>query len=319
MGRKKAREILGCARVPEMDNLDVDVGMFHKFLKMDFAQATPLADNDLADTSPSCVLTVYTKCGEKKVVSGRAEVLLASLCGYKNLNGEAVLRSSRRRRGNPNSNTTGGSAHPVAFRPFGNERILGFDEAERFSCPVAAVDKVIPLLEDDRSYSDGANQGGSPLRNAGRGGELRLRALYVPDKVADALGVRAAIKVRRKASWHAEETPPRVHHSCSGKQPLRLGRILLGRWWQYMTRRDQSWGGGIHRSGRDDPWAAVVGVSLFKLTCNPSRRAKIPLNRRSRGLVKPFSPAHSRCDGNISLNVSAGSVKGGGKINAAFH
>ncbi|CAN0082419.1 unnamed protein product, partial [Ectocarpus sp. 8 AP-2014] len=173
VGRKKAREILGCARVPEMDNPDVDVGMFHKFLKMDFAQATPLADNDLADTSSSCVLTVYTKCDEKKVVSGRAEVLLASLCGYKNLNGEAVLRSPRRRRGNPNSNTAGGSAHTAAFRQFGNERVLGFDEAERFNCPVAAVDKVIPLLEDDRSYSDGANQGGGLLRNAGRGGELR--------------------------------------------------------------------------------------------------------------------------------------------------
>ncbi|CAM9397599.1 unnamed protein product, partial [Ectocarpus fasciculatus] len=198
VGRKKAREILGCARVPEMDNPDVDIGMFHKFLKMDFAQATPPADSDLADTSPSCVLTVYTKCGEKKVVSGRAEILLASLCGYKNLNGEAVLRSPRHRRGNPN--TARGSAHLADFRQFGNERVLGFDEAELFSCPLAAVDKVIPLLEGDRSYSDGSNQGGGPLRNTGRGGELRLRALYVPDKVADALGVRAAIKALSRAA-----------------------------------------------------------------------------------------------------------------------
>lgn len=205
VGRKKARDVLGCARVPESDNPDLDSGVFHKFLKMDFAEVAPSQDSNLAEASPSFVVSVYTRVGEKKIVSGRAEILLASLCGYKNLSGEAVLRrphhggtavglnsdSARH-----NDNTTGGGTCPAVFRGSRNDRALDFDYAEAFSCPVAAVDKVIPLLEDGTSTYDGTNGGGGHNRSGGRGGKLRLRALYVPDTLADALGVRSAIKVR---------------------------------------------------------------------------------------------------------------------------
>lgn len=187
VGRKKARDVLGCARLPESHNPDLDSGIFHKFVKMDFAEVAPCEDRDLAEASPSFLVSVYTKLGEKKLVSGRAEILLASLCGYKNRNGEAVLRFSC-------PNATVGGTRPAARRGSGKDtRTLGFDEADGFSCPVAAVDKVIPLLEDEYTSA-----GGWRLGSRGRGGELRLRALYVPDRFADALGVRSAIKVR---SW----------------------------------------------------------------------------------------------------------------------
>lgn len=185
-GRKKARDVLGCARVPEMDNPDLDAGVFHKFLKMDFVEVAPAEDKDLAEASPSAIVSVYTKLGERKVVSGRAEVLLASLCGYKNLNGEAVLRL-------PASHKCGDTGHAV-LRGSGKQRV-GFDEADLFACPVAAVDKVIPLLEDVNSSNEGSNGEGEGYGSGGRGGELRLRALYVPDRLADAVGVRSAIKV----------------------------------------------------------------------------------------------------------------------------
>lgn len=182
VGRKKARDVLGCARLPEPHNPDLDSGIFHKFVKMDFAEVAPRDDEDLAETSPSFLVSVYTRLGEKKIVSGRAEIVLASLCGYKHRNGEAVLRFSH-----PDPNTTGGRTRPAALGGANK----GFDGVEGFSCPVAAVDKVIPLLEDEYT-----NAGGWRLGSRGRGGELRLRALYVPDRFADALGVRSAVKVR---------------------------------------------------------------------------------------------------------------------------
>ncbi len=187
VGRKKARDVLGCARLPESHNPDLDSGIFHKFVKMDFAEVAPCEDRDLAEASPSFIVSVYTRLGEKKLVSGRAEILLASLCGYKNRSGEAVLRFSH-----PDPTSTGGGARPAALRRSGKDtRTLSFDGRGGFSCPIAAVDKVIPLLEDEYT-----NAGGWRLGSRGRGGELRLRALYVPDRVADALGVRSAIKVR---------------------------------------------------------------------------------------------------------------------------
>lgn len=213
-GRKKARDVLGCARVPESDNPDLDSGVFHKFLKMDFAEITPSQDRDLAEASPSFLVSVYTRVGEKKIVSGRAEILLASLCGYKNLCGEAIFRRRRRphhqqHRGAAEvdfNNTSarhndaaaaGGNTRPDMFRGSGGDGAVGFDDAEAFSCPVAAVDKVIPLLGDRSSTYDGQKNGdGGHTCTGGRGGELRLRALYVPDTMADALGVRSAIKVR---------------------------------------------------------------------------------------------------------------------------
>lgn len=200
VGRKKARDVLGCARVPEPDNPDLDTGVFHKFLKMDFAEAARSEDRDLAEVSPSLIVSVYTKLGEKKIVSGRAEVLLASLCGYKNLNGEAVLRLPRYH---------GDTGHGVLRGP-GKERRVAFDEEDVFSCPVAAVDKAIPLLEDGNSSHDGSNGEAGGLRSGGRGGELRLRALYVPDGLADALGVRSAIKVSR-----AENSKPLINANAA--------------------------------------------------------------------------------------------------------
>lgn len=200
VGRKKARGVLGCARVPESDNPDLDSGVFHKFLKMDFAEIAPCQDSDLAETSPSLIVSVYTKVGEKKIVSGRAEVLLASLCGYKNLNGEAVLRLPRRQRDTGvglNHKAGAGTRHEVV-RGSGKKPRLDLDEADDFSCPVAAVDKAIPLLEDGTSSHDGSNGEEGGLGSGGRGGELRLRALYVPDMLADGLGVRCAIKVRSR-------------------------------------------------------------------------------------------------------------------------
>lgn len=194
MGRKKAREVLGCARLPESESPDLDSGVFHKFVKMDYVPVDPSDDKDLAETSPSFVVSVYTKVGEKKVVSGRAEILLASLCGYKNLNGEAVLRRPHHAAVG-HDNKTAARTHPSSFRGPASERILGFDDRELFNCPVAAVDKVIPLLEDGPILSAKSHQRGGLARDAGKGGEMRLRALFVPDRVADALGVRLAIKV----------------------------------------------------------------------------------------------------------------------------
>lgn len=208
MGRKKARDVLGCARVPEPANPDLDTGVFHKFLKMDFAEVASCEDRDLAEASPSIIFSVYTRLGEKKIVSGRAEVLLASLCGYKNLNGEALLRLPRRRdTALVSANKTGSdTGHLPRRRVNGKQRKLAFAEADPFSCPVAAVDKAIPLLEDGtRSYDSPNGEGGG-----GRGGELRLRALYVPDRLADGLGVRSAIKVR---SW-AESSKPLMSASA---------------------------------------------------------------------------------------------------------
>lgn len=204
MGRKKARDVLGCARLPESDNPDLDTGVFHKFLKMDYAEVVPSQDRNLAEASPTFLVSVHTRVGEKKIVSGRAEILLASLCGYKNLSGEAVFRHTHHggAAGGLNSssarhkhNSTAGGTHLNGFRRSGNDRILTVDDKETFSCPVAAVDKVIPLLEDQASIYDGTSGGGGYTRTGGRGGELRLRALYVPDTLADGLGVRSAIKV----------------------------------------------------------------------------------------------------------------------------
>lgn len=206
VGRKKARDVLGCSRVPESHNPDLDTGVFHKFFKMDFAEVAPCEDKDLAEASPSLILSVYTKLGEKKIVSGRAEMLLASLCGYKNLNGEAVLRLPRRHRDTALglNNKAGRNTDQAVVRRSGKERTLDFDEAGAFSCPVAAVDKAIPLLEDGTRSYDGSNGDGGRLGSGGRGGELRLRALYVPDRFADALGVRSAIKVRIWAIHHEQ-------------------------------------------------------------------------------------------------------------------
>lgn len=207
MGRKKAREVLGCARLPETDSPDLDSGVFHKFLKMDYIPVDPLEDRDLADMSPSFVVSVYTKVREKKVFSGRAEILLASLCGYKNLNGEAVLRHPRH---HPRSvvsdkfKTTGGT-NPPSFRVPGSERVSGVDDADFFRCPVAAVDKAIPLLEDGPNLLTQGHRGAGIARGAGRGGEMRLRALYVPDSLADALGVRPAIKVSVMADSNSSD------------------------------------------------------------------------------------------------------------------
>ena len=204
VGRKKARDVLGCARVPEADSPDLDTGVFHKFLKMDFAEVAPCEDMDLAEASPSLIVSVYTKLGEKKIVSGRAEMLLASLCGYKNLNGEAVLRLPRRHRNTrvgPNDYKAGADTGYAVLRGSAKKPRLGLDEADDFSCPVAAVDKAIPLLEDGSSSCDGSNAEGASLWGGGRGGELRLRALYVPDRLADGLGVRSAIKVRIRATY----------------------------------------------------------------------------------------------------------------------
>eukprot|EP00903_Cladosiphon_okamuranus_P018068 g16627.t1 len=205
VGRKKARNVLGCARVPESDNPDLDTGVFHKFLKMDFAEVAPCEDRDLAETSPSLTVSVYTKLGENKVVSGRAEVLLASLCGYKNLNGEAVLRLAPPR----HHEDTG---HALR-RASGNERRVGFDESNAYPCPVVAVDKTIPLLEDGNNSLGRSDGETGDLGKDGRGGELRLRALYVPDRLADALGVRSAIKTLSKAaeaSMHLFTRCPRL-------------------------------------------------------------------------------------------------------------
>lgn len=194
VGRKKARELLGCARVANSGNADVDEGVFHKFFKIDFVVANPSDDNDLAETSPTFLATVYVKLNGKKVVSGRAEILLASLCGYKTLNGEAVLRQAR-----PSRRDSGGAiaeSDNKTARAHPGLRRAGFtvEEMEAY-CPVAAVDIVIPLLGDEANYSMGGGAGvGS--RGDGEGGELRLRALYVPDRLADAPGVRSAIKVR---------------------------------------------------------------------------------------------------------------------------
>lgn len=211
VGRKKARDVLGCARVPESDNPDLDSGVFHKFLKMDFSEVVPSEDRDLAEASPSLLVSVYTRVGEKKTVSGRAEILLASLCGYKNLCGEAVFRRRHHHRGaavdhNNTSTrhkhtTTAGSTLPAVVHGSGDERVFGFDGAEAFSCPVAAVDKVIPLLGDRANTDGGKNGGGDNYCTGGRGGEIRLRALYVPDTLADALGVRSAIKVRTRTQY----------------------------------------------------------------------------------------------------------------------
>lgn len=239
-GRKKAKEVLGCARVPESDNPDLDTGVFHKFLKMDFVKVAPCEDRDLAEASPSIVVSVYTKLGEKKVVSGRAELLLASLCGYKNLNGEAVLRLPRRRQDTAvGLNTKAGrdTGH-AGLRGSGKERPLSFAEADVFSCPVAAVDKAIPLLEDGTSLYDGSNgQAGGCLGGGGRGGELRLRALYVPDRLADALGVRSAIKV---SSW-AENSKPFMSTSA-------VQHVLL--WWWVVQKCELCLGGnGVPRIG----------------------------------------------------------------------
>lgn len=204
-GRKKARDVLGCARVRESNNQDLDSGVFHKFLKMDFAEIIQSQNRNLADASPTFLVSVYTRVGEKKIVSGRAEILLASLCGYKNLSGEAVCRHPHYRGaavGNCNATakqnhktSAKGTRHSV-FRGSSKDRVLDFDDAEARSCPVAAVDKVIPLHEDRGSTYDDTKGHGDHTRAGGRGGELSLRALYVPDKLADAMGVRSAIKVK---------------------------------------------------------------------------------------------------------------------------
>lgn len=66
IGRKKAREVQGCARVPERSNPDFDCGVFDKFIKMDFAAVDPSEDKDLAETSPTFLATVYHRCGVRK-------------------------------------------------------------------------------------------------------------------------------------------------------------------------------------------------------------------------------------------------------------
>lgn len=167
-----------------------------------------------ASSTPPCVPVAEGKLrrGGKKVVAGAAEVLLASLCGYQNLNGEAVLRH---RPPWANSDTTHltekGQIRPI-FRGAGRDRgkdIHAVEDIEN-ACPIAAVNKVIPLLDDGNrnwgnaaggritlgSGGSGGNDGGGA---SGRGGELHIRALYVPDRLADAPGVRSAIKVRVKS------------------------------------------------------------------------------------------------------------------------
>ncbi|CAM9425194.1 unnamed protein product [Scytosiphon promiscuus] len=202
VGRKKAREVLGCARLPETGSPDLDIGVLHKFLKMDYFPVDCSEDRDLAEMSPSFVVSVYTKVGEKKVVSGRAEILLASLCGYKNLNGEAVLRNPRhtpRADVSPDQKSTGRTHRPSSRRS-DSQRGLAFDEAELSNCPVAAVDKAIPLLEDDPSLRARTHRGAGTARCAGTGGVMTLRALFVPDRLVDALGVRPAIKALSSAA-----------------------------------------------------------------------------------------------------------------------
>lgn len=200
VGRKKARQVLGCARLPEKDNPDLDGGVFHKFLKIDFAAVCPSENKDLAQVSPTFLATVYTKVDDTKAISGRAEILLASLCGYKNLNGEAVLRHPHHNRYTDYSDKHNHAGARSTFQGSGSKGDVDFDEADA-CCPVAAVDKVIPLLEDESSYATKSG-GGMGSRCAGQGGKLRLRALFVPDRLADAPGVRSAIKVRACGGWN---------------------------------------------------------------------------------------------------------------------
>lgn len=201
-GRKKARELPGCARMPEKQDPDKHAAMFHKFFKMDFVVADPSESKDGAETSPTFLATVYVKNNGAKVVAGRAEILLASLCGYKNLNGEAVLRRVPGQRC-PAAHNSKSPEHcsPPGRRARCQASAAVVDDIEA-ACPVVAVDKVIPLLENG-GYGFDKRCGEEGIGGAGRGGQLRLRALYVPDRLADMPGVRSAIKVNIREGWTA--------------------------------------------------------------------------------------------------------------------
>lgn len=183
-GRKKAREVSGFARMPEAHNADKHAGVFHKFFKMDFVVADPSESKELAETSPTFLVTVYDKIDGAKVVAGSAEILLASLCGYKNINGEAVLRHISK-----SPEHYGSPGRRASLRASG----VVVDDIEA-ACPVVAVDKAIPLLESG-GYNFDRRSGEEGTGDTGRGGQLWLRALYVPDRLADMPGVRSAIKV----------------------------------------------------------------------------------------------------------------------------
>lgn len=203
LGRKKARDIQGCARVSEGGHGNLDRGVFEKFIKMDFSNINPAEDANLADTPPTFLATVYDRPQGKKVVAGKAEVLLSSLCGYQNVSGEAV---SRRLPPTPDpivvaadsaSNNSVEKSQPI-FRTSNNIRGTALQPPDDVidRCPVAAVDKVIPLMDDGMRHGEGSFSDGGARNCATRGGELRLRALYVPNKLANAPGVHSAIKVR---------------------------------------------------------------------------------------------------------------------------
>lgn len=193
-GRKKARELPGCARILEKHDPDKHAGVFHKFFKMDFVVANPSESKDGAETSPTFLATIYAKINGEKVVAGRAEVLLASLCGYKSLNGEAVLRHGPGQSFPAAHNSKSPKyCSPRGGRPRFRTSGVVVDDIGA-ACPVVAVDKVIPLL-DNEGYDFDRRGDHEGVRGARQGGQLRLRALYVPDRLADMPGVRSAIKV----------------------------------------------------------------------------------------------------------------------------
>lgn len=201
LGRKKARDVQGCARVPARGDGDLAHGVFDKFIKMDFSNVDPAKDSNLAETPPTFLATVYDRSGGKKVVAGKAEILLSSLCGYQNLNGEAILR-----RGFPTSDQIAAATNDDSNDSAEKSQQIFSDSVKirgtarqppedvYNSCPVAAIDKVIQLLDYGMRRSE-SDHGGDKNYATGAG-ELRLRALYVPDKLSNAPGVKSAIMVR---------------------------------------------------------------------------------------------------------------------------
>ncbi|CAM9463289.1 unnamed protein product, partial [Phaeothamnion confervicola] len=168
-GRKRAKEVEATAREPEPDSPALDRGTWHRLLRLEFQPVSRAEDRVLSETAPTAVLSVHDRPLGKKVVLGAAEVLLASLCGKGRSEAPLVAAAAT-------AATAGGTAMAAAK---GAER--GVSE----SSP-SVVDRTVTLLHE-----------------GARAGEVRLQAIYVPDRLQDLPAAAAAIKALAKAAESA--------------------------------------------------------------------------------------------------------------------